>query len=118
MKNFVAAASLAIALSSGTHAPARAEQWTPFLGPFAPPFSSNLSNTFPLAFGMAPQDVEQALGTPLQYIKGAPGDETMMAMRTGTGYVLFLHKERVYLQFRKGHLAGWKADWGHSWMWQ
>ena len=27
-------------------------------------------------------------------------------------------KDRLFLQFRKGRLAGWKGDWGHNWMWQ
>ncbi|MDB5605494.1 MAG: hypothetical protein JWP25_2394 [Bradyrhizobium sp.] len=26
------------------------------------------------------------------------------------GSVLFFHKDRLYLQFRKGRLAGWKGD--------
>ena len=34
------------------------------------------------------------------------------------GSGLFPHRDRLFLQFRKGRLAGWKADWGHNWMWQ
>ena len=30
----------------------------------------------------------------------------------------FRNKHRLFLQFRKGRLAGWKGDWGHNWMWQ
>jgi hypothetical protein len=31
---------------------------------------------------------------------------------------LFPNRHRLYLQFRKGRLAGWKGDWGRNWMWQ
>ena len=34
------------------------------------------------------------------------------------GSGLFPKRDRLYLQFRKGRLAGWKGDWGHNWMWQ
>ena len=34
------------------------------------------------------------------------------------GSGLFYKKDRLFLQFRKGRLAGWKGDWGHNWMWQ
>ena len=34
------------------------------------------------------------------------------------GSGLFPIKDRLYLLFRKGRLAGWKGDWGHNWMWQ
>ena len=76
------------------------------------------ANNTPLAFGMDPQDVTQALGTPLYYIKGPPGEETLLAIRNVGGRGIFLHKDRLYLQFRRGRLTGWKGDWGHSWMWQ
>jgi hypothetical protein len=41
-----------------------------------------------------------------------------MAFRHAGGSGLFPIKDRLYLQFRKGRLAGWKGDWGHNWMWQ
>ena len=34
------------------------------------------------------------------------------------GSGLFNHRHRLFLQFRKGRLTGWKGDWGHNWMWQ
>jgi hypothetical protein len=30
---------------------------------------------------------------------------------------LVYHSDRLYLQFRRGRLTGWKGDWGHHWMW-
>ena len=81
-------------------------------------FTATLSNNTPLAFGMNVDDVSRALGTPLNYVNGRPGDEIYLAFRNIGGSGLFLHKHRLFLQFRKGRLAGWKGDWGHNWMWQ
>ena len=87
-------------------------------GPYPPPFTATLSNTTPLAFGMGEEQAARALGTPLNYISGRPGDEIYLAFRNIGGSGLFFRKDRLYLQFRKGRLAGWKGDWGHNWMWQ
>src|SRR5437764_660410 len=43
--------------------------------PFSPPFVATLSNNTPLAFGMDAEQAARALGTPLNYIGGRPGDE-------------------------------------------
>ena len=93
--------------------------------PFAPadslrsqPFTATLSNTTPLAFGMDVADVSQALGEPLSYVRGRPGEEIYLAIRNIGGNGMFNHHHRLYLQFRNGRLAGWKGDWGHNWMWQ
>ena len=48
----------------------------------------------------------------------SPGGEIFLAFRNIGGSELFLHKDRLYLQFRRGRLAGWKGDWGQNWMWQ
>jgi hypothetical protein len=91
------------------------------LGPLAParvPFTATLSNTTPLAFGMNAQDAAFALGTPLSYVSGRPGEEIFLAFRDGGTNVLFKRKDRLYLQFRGGQLAGWKGDWGKRWIWQ
>ena len=79
----------------------------------SPPFTATLSNNTPLAMGMDLEDTTQALGTPLKYVSGPPGDETYLAFRD-TG--MFNHHYRLYLQFRGGRLAAWKGDWGHNWM--
>jgi len=77
-----------------------------------------LSNHVPLAFGMEVADVSRALGEPLSYISGRPGDEIYLAIRNLDGSGLFNHHDRLFLQLRKGRLTGWKGDWGHNWMWQ
>ena len=99
-------------------APANAQGLPPFGGPYPPPFVATLSNNTPLAFGMEADDAARALGVPLNYVKGRPGNEIFLAFRDLGGSGLFPHRHRLYLQFRGGRLAGWKGDWGHNWMWQ
>jgi hypothetical protein len=118
MKIFIAAVFTTAALIGGALAPASAQGLPPTGGPYPPPFTATLSNNVPLVFGMDAEDAARALGTPLNYIRGRPGDEVFLAFRDVGGSGLFLHKDRLYLQFRKGRLAGWKGDWGHNWMWQ
>jgi len=98
--------------------PASAQQFAPTYARHSPPFTATLSNTTPLVFGMDVEDTSRALGTPLTYIRGRPGDEIYLAFRNIGGSGLFNHHDRLFLQFRKGRLAGWKGDWGHNWMWQ
>ena len=107
-----------VAVLSGTSAPANAQGLPPSGGPYPPPFNATLSNNVPLAFGMDAGDAARALGVPLNYIKGRPGNEIFLAFRDIGGSGLFPHRHRLYLQFRGGRLAGWKGDWGHNWMWQ
>ena len=83
-----------------------------------PPFNATLSNTTPLVFGMNVEDVSRALGQPLGYVSGRAGDEIYLAIRNVGGSGLVNHQDRLFLQFRKGRLTGWKADWGHNWMWE
>ena len=82
------------------------------------PFTATLSNTTPLVFGMGEEDAARALGTPLTYISGRPGDEIYLTFRSLGGTGFFNRQDRLYLQFRKGRLTGWKGDWGQNWMWQ
>jgi len=118
MRAIVTAAFAIVAVSSTALAPAHAQGLPPFGGPYPPPFVANLSNNVPLSFGMEAGDAARALGTPLNYISGRPGDEIYLTFRNIGGSGLFPKKDRLYLQFRKGRLAGWKGDWGHNWMWQ
>jgi hypothetical protein len=67
---------------------------------------------------MAADDAALILGTPLTYVSGRPGDEIYLAIRTFGGSGFFDRRDRLYLQFRKGRLTGWKGDWGRHWMWQ
>jgi|SRR5436190_11055780 len=80
-------------------------------------FTATLSNNTPLAFGMHAQDAAQALGAPLSYVSGRPGNEILLAIRHGGGSGWFARNDRLYLQFRHGRLTGWKGDWGNRWMW-
>ena len=114
MRAFAAAALLLIA---GFPLSALAQPLLPG-APASPPFTATLSNTTPLVFGMEAGDAARALGTPLNYVSGRPGEEIYLTFRNIGGSGLFYKKDRLYLQFRKGRLAGWKGDWGHNWMWQ
>ncbi|OJV00489.1 MAG: hypothetical protein BGO16_00375 [Nitrobacter sp. 62-23] len=86
--------------------------------PYSPPFTATLSNNTPLAFGMDGATAANALGVPLNYISGRPGNEVFLAFRRYGGSGFFERRDRLYLQFRKGRLVGWKGDWGHNWMWR
>lgn len=86
--------------------------------PVDAPFTASLSNATPLVFGMPAAAAAQALGVPLTYLRGKPGDEIYLAYRDIGGSGLFPRKDRLFLQFRKGRLTGWKGDWGTNWMWE
>ena len=118
MKKLLAAALSMVAVFGGAIAPVNGQALPPIGGPYPPPFTTTLSNNAPLAFGMDPEDAARALGTPLNYVRGRPGDEIFLAFRNTGGSGLFPNRHRLYLQFRHGRLAGWKGDWGHNWMWQ
>ena len=105
---------LLLAIAVASPAAARAQAPTTH----SPPFTATLSNTTPLSTGMSVDDATQALGATLSYVSGRPGDEVFLASRNVRGSGLFVNKDRLYLQFRQGRLAGWKGDWGHNWMWQ
>jgi hypothetical protein len=97
--------------------PADAQRLAPFT-PAHGTFTATLSNNTPLAFGMDAEDATRALGTPLNYVSGRPGNEIYLTIRHGGGSGFFPRNDRLYLQFRNGRLAGWKGDWGSRWMWQ
>jgi hypothetical protein len=110
-----AAACLLLAAAA---TPVAAQGLPPLGGPYPPPFNATLSNNTPLFFGMGAEEAATALGAPLNYVSGRPGDEIFLAFRNVGGSGLFYKKDRLYLQFRKGRLAGWKGDWGQNWMWK
>jgi hypothetical protein len=109
---------VAIVALLGAALPASAQGLPPLGGPTPPPFTATLSNNIPLAYGMSADEATVALGVALNYISGHPGNEIFLAFRGYGGSGLFPKRDRLYLQFRKGRLAGWKGDWGHNWMWQ
>jgi hypothetical protein len=119
MNRLLCTASVLIVACVALLAPASAQQLAPaYPPPLSPPFTATLSNNTPLAFGMDVEDVSRALGEPLSYIRGGPGNEIYLAIRNIGGSGLFNQHHRLFLQFRNGRLAGWKGDWGHNWMWQ
>jgi hypothetical protein len=95
------AAILTIAFADVVLSPAHAQQ-----GIMATP------NNAPLSFGMNPEEASYALGTRLIYVRGRPGDELLLALPNVRGAALSSRSDGLYLQFRKGRLAGWKGDWG------
>jgi len=70
------------------------------------------ASTAPLQFGMSAEQASQALGVPLSYVRGAYGDELLLAIPNVKGSALSSRSDGLYLQFRNGRLAGWKGDWG------
>lgn len=93
--NIVAALIAVVSLSSAS---VRAQQLTP--------------PNIPLVFGMTPDQASQALGVPLLYVRGRPGDELLAALPNVKGAALASRSDGLYLQFRHGRLSGWKGDWG------
>ena len=107
---------MAIGVAAAAAVPAHADPLPRFV-PLHAPFNATLSNATPLAFGMTAQDAAIALGTPLDFISGRPGDEIYLTIRSVGGGGLFPRTDKLFLQFRRGRLAGWKADWGRNWIW-
>jgi hypothetical protein len=69
------------------------------------------ANTFPLAFGMTPDQAALALGLPLTYHSGRPGSEIYLAMGAAGIPGFYPVDHGIALQFRRGRLTGWKKDW-------
>jgi hypothetical protein len=110
VKRSASAISMALATAVLAIAPAVAEP------PQRLPFTQSLSNTTPLVFGMNAVEAATALGVPLDYVSGLPGNEVLAAKRPSRGY--FPRHARLFLQFRAGRLSGWKGDWERNWMWE
>ena len=81
MKQFFAASLLLAAATLPASSPALAQGLPPIGGPYPPPFSATLSNNVPLAFGMSADETAFALGVPLNYVRGLPGNEIFLALR-------------------------------------
>jgi hypothetical protein len=69
-------------------------------------------NGVPLSFGMTADQASQVLGVPLNYVRGGPGNELLLAIPNVKGSALSVRSDGLYLQFRRGQLTGWKGDWG------
>ena len=72
----------------------------------------HLSFGAPLNFGMSVDEASAALGVPLSYVRGRPGNELLLALPNVKGSALTIGSDGLYLQFRRGRLTGWKGDWG------
>lgn len=69
------------------------------------------TNISPLAFGMTADDASRALQGPLLYVRGPPGSEVYLFERRADVPGIYPVADRVFLQFRRGRLTGWKRDW-------
>jgi hypothetical protein len=65
----------------------------------------------PLTFGMTKAEVAAVLEAPLIYLSGPRGAERYMVERRSTVPGIYPVDTRVVLQFRKGHLTGWRRTW-------
>lgn len=70
------------------------------------------ANGTSLTFGMTVDQASQSLGVPLNYVRGTPGNELFVALPNVRGSILSHRSDGLYLQFGRGHLIGWKGDWG------
>jgi hypothetical protein len=101
---FSAAAVLMVAMAAAMLSPVAAQQVITATPP----------NNTPLSFGMDAETAAQVLGTTLIYVRGRPGDEMYLALPNVKGSALSDRKDGLYLQFRRGRLAGWRGDWGSN----
>ena len=60
---------------------------------------------------MTAQDAANALGAPLTYDHGRRGNEVFVVTRPARVPGFYRVDRRIYLQFRRGCLTGWKNDW-------
>jgi hypothetical protein len=80
-------------------------------------YCSYPSNTAPLAFGMTPEQASAALGVPIFYHSGRPGSETYVTAGSVNVPGFYPVDTAIALQFRNGHLTGWKKDWRVRHLW-
>jgi hypothetical protein len=68
-------------------------------------------NVAPLALGMTPWDVSQALGVPLAPVYSRGRSDVFYAVLPSGIPGFYRVDGRIYLQFRRGCLTGWTNDW-------
>jgi hypothetical protein len=100
-KRVIATTAAVLILSGVALAPAQAQ-----------PVITVTPPNIPLIFGMTPEQASVALGVPLQYVAGPPGEEMLLALPNVKGTTLSKRSDGLYLQFRRGRLSAWKGDWG------
>ncbi|MCC6780318.1 MAG: hypothetical protein IT537_27395 [Hyphomicrobiales bacterium] len=69
------------------------------------------TNTAPLAFGMTPEQAAAALGVPLALHSESGVSQIFLAFRPTGVPGFYPVTSALALQFRRGHLTGWKKDW-------
>jgi hypothetical protein len=76
------------------------------------------SNVLPLAFGMTPEGAAAALESPLARVSSRRDSDIYYAERT-TAAVGFVaqQRQRLWLQFRRRRLTGWRYDWDRPMAW-
>ena len=62
-------------------------------------------------FGMTKDEVARIADAPLIYLSGSRGSERYLIERRATVPGLYPVDTHIVLQFRRGHLTGWRRDW-------
>jgi hypothetical protein len=78
--------------------------WLAFCG-------STRSNVLPLRFGMTPLEASSALQVPLIPYSSRGASEIYIVKGSAAVPGFYPVDTGMALQFRKGHLTGWKQDW-------
>ena len=62
-------------------------------------------------FGMTKDEVARLVQAPLIYLSGVRGSERYLVQRPANVPGFYPVDARIVLQFRRGHLTGWRRDW-------
>ena len=62
-------------------------------------------------FGMTKDEVAALVEAPLIYLSGARGSERYLVERPASVPGFYPVDTHIILQFRRGHLTGWRRDW-------
>ena len=73
--------------------------------------TSAQSRNDPFAFGMTKDQVARVVEAPLIYLSGPRGSERYLVERRATVPGFYPVDTHIVLQFRRGHLTGWRRDW-------
>ena len=65
----------------------------------------------PFTFGMTKEEVARLVEAPLIYLSGARGSERYLVERPASVPGFYPVDTHIILQFRRGHLTGWRRDW-------
>ena len=65
----------------------------------------------PFTFGMTKDEVARLVEAPLIYLSGARGSERYLVERPASVPGFYPVDTHIILQFRRGHLTGWRRDW-------